>query len=143
SLAGGRGSEDFHRLRWHCVALPHDLTVHALSYHLVPRASIDEIAGRIRAALPERVASWSKPGAKGALTIGHFFDDDLNRYCYAVWCRCDEPRDFRPLFTAPRNYAQLLAALDLRIRETEEGKGDVASEKNDEMGPIGETKFEL
>jgi hypothetical protein len=142
-LAHGPHSEEVHALRWHFVALAHDLTVHAQNYHLVPHAAIADLRERIVAALPERHAAWQQPGATAPLTLGLFFDLDFNKYVYGVWCRCEQPSDFRRVFGEPRNYRQLLDGLAIRIEETRAGKGDVPSERNDEMEAIETIEFQV
>ena len=131
------------RMRWELMSVAHDLSVHALNYHLVPRSAVGDLGERIRTALSERHASWARPDAIAPLTLTYFYDNDLNRYAYAVWCRCERPADFPRIFTAPPNYEQLIAALAVRIRETKEGRGDVASGDFDEVGQLTETQFEV
>jgi hypothetical protein len=126
-------------LRWQLTTLVHDLSVHALNYHLVPRRLARRLGARIRSALPERAASWSRPGEAAPLTLAYFFDNDLNRYCYAVWSACDDPSDFAPTFEA--HLAQLEHALDVRIGETREGKGDVPSGNSSDMPPLTPTEL--
>ena len=77
------------------------------------------------------------------LTLTYFYDNDLNRYCYAVWSRCKQPRDFAAIFLAKRNYDQLVAVLEIRLDETKSGRGDVASGEFDEMGKLAETAFDV
>jgi hypothetical protein len=127
--------------RWGLLSLAHDLSVHALNYHLIPHAALIDLADRIRTAVPERHAAWSDADATAPLTLTYFYDNDFNRYTYAVWCRCEQPRDFAAIFTAPRNYDQLVAALDVRLAETRAGRGDVASGDFDDMRPLAETRF--
>jgi hypothetical protein len=127
--------------RWGLLSVGHDLSVHALNYHLVPHVAVADLAARIRTALPDRYAAWADPAAMAPLTLTYFFDNDFNRYTYAVWCRCDRPSDFAPLFRAERNYAQLVAALATRIEETRRGRGDVPSGDFDEVGPLAPTTF--
>lgn len=129
--------------RWGLLSLAHDLSVHALNYHLVPHAAVADLAARIRAAVPERYAAWAQPGTVPPLTLTYFYDNDLNRYTYAVWCRCARPEDFASVFLDPRNYQQLLAALAVRLEETTAGRGDVASGDFDEMGPLTATSFDV
>lgn len=129
--------------RWGLWSVAHDLSVHALNYHLVPHAAIADLSQRIERAVPDRHASWSDTGAIAPLTLTYFYDNDFNRYTYAVWCRCERPQDFGALFTARHNYDQLLAALDVRLDETRAGCGDVASGNFDDMGPLAETQFDV
>lgn len=128
-------------IRWQLTTLVHDLSVHALNYHLVPRRLARRLGARIRSALPERASSWSGPAAAAPLTLAYFFDNDLNRYCYAVWSACDAPSGFAPAFE--RHLAQLEHALDVRIGETREGKGDVPSGNSDDMPPLTPTEFTI
>jgi hypothetical protein len=136
--APGRGD-----LRFHFASFAHDLTVHALNYHLVPRACIEAFRARIVAAMPDRVASWRAPGAPGPLTLTTFYDNDLNRYGYAVWSRSDGPRDFARNFADPRNFDQLLGCLDRRIDETLRGLGDVPSGDTHDLAPLVPCAFEV
>jgi hypothetical protein len=129
--------------RWALMSVAHDLSVHALNYHLIPHAAISDLAERIRTAIPERYAAWSLPETVVPLTLTYFYDNDFNRYTYAVWCRCERPGDFAARFQAPRNYDQLIAALETRIAETKAGRGDVPSGDFDDMGPLAETRFEI
>ena len=134
--APGRGD-----LRFHFASFAHDLTVHALNYHLVPRACIEAFRARIEAAMPERVASWRVPGSPGPLTLTTFFDNDVNRYGYAVWSRSEGPRDFARNFAEPRNFDQLLGCLDRRIDETLRGLGDVVSGDTHDLAPLVPCEF--
>jgi hypothetical protein len=129
--------------RWGLMSVAHDLSVHGLNYHLVPHTAAVDLAGRIRAAVPERYAAWSRPGTVTPLTLTYFYDNDFNRYTYAVWCRCTRPEDFASIFVARRNYDQLVAALEIRLEETKAGRGDVASGNFDEMGRLTETTFDV
>lgn len=119
----------------------HDLTVHALNYQLVPRAVIDAIADRITAALPARVAAWDAPDAPGPLTLTTFFDNDLNRFCYALWWRCDGPADFADLCL--EHLPHLLACLDQRIAETLQGLGDIPDGDTRHLPPIAPWEFDV
>jgi hypothetical protein len=129
--------------RWGLMSTAHDLSVHALNYHLIPHSAVTDLAERIRIAVPGRYAAWSEPRATAPLTLTYFFDNDLNRYAYAVWCRCEQAEDFTVVFGAPQNYAQLIAALETRLAETQSGIGDVASGDFDDMAPLTETTFEV
>jgi hypothetical protein len=142
-LSGGRRPRSRADPRWGLLSVAHDLSVHALNYHLIPRAAVADVARRIRAALPERAAAWTDPATVAPLTLTYFFDNDLNRYTYAVWCRCERPQDFGAIFLAEHNYAQLVAALEIRLEETQSGRGDVASGDFDDMGKLTETSFEV
>jgi hypothetical protein len=129
--------------RWGLMSVAHDLSVHALNYHLIPHAAVADLAARIRAAVPERYADWARPGTITPLTLTYFYDNDFNRYTYAVWCRCERPEDFAAIFVAKRNYDQLVAALEVRLEETKAGRGDVASGDFDEMGQLTTTSFDV
>lgn len=129
--------------RWGLLSLAHDLSVHALNYHLIPHSAVADLATRIRAFLPERYAAWTRPETITPLTLTYFYDNDLNRYTYAVWCACERPPDFAPIFLAKRNYDQLLAALDVRLHETHAGRGDIASGDFDEVGKLTQTSFDV
>jgi hypothetical protein len=129
--------------RWGLLSLAHDLSVHALNYHLIPHSAVEDLADRIRAAVPDRYEAWSRPETVTPLTLTYFYDNDFNRYTYAVWCRCRRPEEFAPTFVARRNYEQLIAALDVRLEETKAGRGDVPSGNFDDMGKIAETSFDL
>lgn len=128
---------------WGLSSLAHDLSVHALNYHLVPRSAVADLARRIRDAAPARYASWSAADAPAPLTLTYFYDNDFNRYTYAVWCACERPGDFAGIFLAPANYAQLVAALEVRLAETAAGIGDVASGVVDDMAPLVATSFAI
>jgi hypothetical protein len=128
--------------RWGLLSVAHDLSVHALNYHLIPHAAVTDLAARIRAALPERVATW-RESALAPLTLTYFYDNDFNRYTYAVWCRCERPDEFGAIFLARRNYDQLLAALDVRLAETKTGRGDVPSGDFDDMEKLADTTFDV
>ena len=134
-------SESRALLQTHLTSLAHDLTVHALNYHLIPRQHVADLGDRLRAAVSERVPGWTRADAPIPLTLTYFVDNDLNRYCYEVWFRCERPGDFADLFGA--HYAELLAALDVRLRETREGKGDVPDGDTDHMPPLEPTAFRL
>ncbi len=134
--------------RWALMSLAHDLSVHALNYHLVPHhlvphVAVADLASRIRSAIPERYAAWSQPAAAAPLTLTYFYDNDFNRYTYAVWCRSRKPEDFASIFVAPRNYDQLVAALEIRLGETKAGIGDVASGVVGDMAKLAETSFDV
>lgn len=130
-------------LRFHFGSFAHDLTVHALNYHLIPRRFIDAVRDRVVAALPERHAAWHAPGAEGPLTLTTFFDNDINRYGYDVWSRSETPRDFARVFLAERNLAQIMACLDLRLDETLRGLGDVPSGDTKDMHPLAAFGFTI
>jgi hypothetical protein len=139
-IGRGEGQLPPEGLAWQLTSLAHDLTVHALNYHRVPRAAIDEIHRRVRTGLPERHDEWSR-GGRAPLTMSMFIDNDLNRYCYGVWCRCQRPDDFGRVFVDDRNYRQLLDALALRIDETRAGKGDAPSGDTNDLPPLGKVEF--
>jgi hypothetical protein len=128
--------------RWGLLSVAHDLSVHALNYHLIPHDAVADLAARIRAALPERAAAW-RESALAPLTLTYFYDNDFNRYTYAVWCRCERPEDFASIFLARRNYDQLIAALEVRVAETRSGRGDVPSGDFDDMEELAETSFDV
>jgi hypothetical protein len=134
---------DPQKARWGLLSVAHDLSVHALNYHLIPHQAVADLAHRIRTALPARYEAWSRPTAAAPLTLTYFYDNDFNRYTYAVWCRCRRPDDFAPIFAAKRNYDQLVAALEIRLEETKKGIGDIASGDFDDMGALTETSFRV
>lgn len=134
----GRGD-----LRFHFASFGHDMTVHALNYHLIPRASIERFARRIDEAMPERVRTWRSLDAVGPLTLTTFFDNDINRYSYAVWSRTERPADFARTFSIERNHAALMDCLALRIDETLRGLGDVPSGDVRDMEPLTRYEFDL
>lgn len=135
---GGRSLEG---VNWHFVSLAHDLTVHAQNYHRVPRRSLAILSDRIHEALPAEVLAWRRPGAMAPITLTYFYDNDFNRYCYAVWCRCRSVSDFGPLFEAERNFGQLLHALEVRLADTLAGKGYVPSGDSNDMPALTQTEF--
>lgn len=130
-----------HDLHFHFSSFAHDLTVHALNYQLVPRPAITALTDRVVSALTDRYASWEHPDAPGPLTLTTFFDNDLNRYCYAVWARSEDVSDFARLFL--EHLPQLTACLDLRIDETRRGLGDVASADTADLPPLQPWEFDL
>ena len=143
SLLGSRGERRSRAdPRWGLLSVAHDLSVHALNYHLIPHAAVADLAQRIRAAIPERAHAW-RESALAPLTLTYFYDNDLNRYTYAVWCRCERPQDFGSIFLARRNYEQLVAALEVRLAETKSGRGDVPSGDFDDMEKLAETSFRV
>jgi hypothetical protein len=139
--ANPKGAPHRGDLRFHFASFGHDMTVHALNYHLVPRAAIEAFRARIEAAMPDRVAGWREPDAPGPLTLTTFFDNDLNRYCYGVWSRSESPADFARRFTDARNFDQLLGCLDRRIDETLRGLGDVPSGDTRDLAPLAPCAF--
>lgn len=136
SAAHARGLYGFH-----FCSVAHDLSVHALNYHMVPRWAIDRIRAAVSDAMPDRFAAWAAPGATAPLTIGYMLDNDLNRFCYSLWCRSDSPAQFATLFE--RHFDLLQTAIDLRIDETLRGVGDVASGDTNDMAPLTPTRFDL
>lgn len=141
-VVAARGSgRDWSDLRFHFESFAHDLTVHALNYQLVPRAAIDALGRRVVDALPERFAAWAHPDALGPLTLTTFFDNDLNRFCYAVWSQSDDVDSFAATFQ--EHLPQLMACLDARIEETRRGLGDVADEDTRSLAPLRAWEFDL
>lgn len=128
-------------LRFHFASFAHDMTVHALNYHLVPRDAVEAFRARIEATVPERVAAWRAPGSPGPLTLTTFFDNDLNRFAYAVWARSEAPAHFAGVFRA--HLPQLLDCLDLRLDETRRGVGDVPSGDTHDMDPLTRCEFRV
>jgi hypothetical protein len=126
-------------LGFHFTSFAHDLSVHALNYQAVPAALREAIRARVTEALPARVAAWRAPDAPGPLTLTTFFDNDVNRFCYAVWTASDAVDE--ALRVADAHGAQLLACLDHRIAETLAGKGDVASGDTHDMRPLDPWAF--
>lgn len=142
AIIAARGQpRDWSGLRFQFQSFAHDLTVHALNYQLVPRAAIDALAARITAALPERLAAWEAPDAPGPLTLTTFFDNDLNRFCYEVWSRSDDPAAFADLFLD--HLPQLMACLDRRIEETRQGLGDVPDGDTRNLRPLAPWDFDV
>lgn len=123
------------QVRFSLQSLVHDLTVHALNSHLVPREAIEALARRIEDALPARARAWMDDGAAAPLHLAYFYDNDFNRYCYAVWCRTREPAEFAPKFLKPAHLSQLVAALDARIAEIGRGLADGISGDTNEVQP--------
>ncbi len=143
-LAGaGAGHGGLGDLRFHFASFAHDLTVHALNYSAVPWSVVDTLRETITARAPERVAGWDAPEATAPLTLTTFFDNDLNRYCYEVWSRCEGPEDFARIFTHPRCLPQLLGALEVRLDETLAGKGDIPSADTRDLPPLAPAEFRL
>jgi len=132
---------DWIDLRFQFQSFAHDLTVHALNYQLIPRAAIDAVAARVIDALPERLAGWDHPDAPGPLTLTTFFDNDLNRFCYAIWSRSDDLADFAAICLD--NLPLLLACLDQRIAETRQGLGDVPDGDTKNLPPLAPWSFDV
>jgi hypothetical protein len=126
-------------LGFHFTSFAHDLSVHALNYQVVPAGLRAAIRARVTTALPARVAAWEGPEAPGPLTLTAFFDNDVNRFCYAVWTASDTVDE--ALRVAESHSAQLLACLDHRIAETLAGKGDVASGDTHDLDPLAPWAF--
>jgi hypothetical protein len=141
-LFSAPGEAPWHTLRWQLSMLPHDITVHALNYHLVPHAALRELEQRIAEALPDRFLRWSSgEDAAVPLTLSHFIDNDLNRYTYAVWSATERPEEFGRNFLAPARYQQLLDALAIRLDETKRGLGDMPSGDFNDVQPLQPTQF--
>ena len=142
SVLAARGeTRDWSELQFQFQSFAHDLTVHALNYQLVPRAAIDAFTRRIVEALPERFAAWDHPEALGPLTLTTFFDNDLNRFCYAVWSMSEDPPSFAAAFLD--HLPQLMACLDARIEETRQGLGDVEDEDTRNLAPLSAWEFDV
>jgi hypothetical protein len=127
-------------LQFHLVSTGHDISVHALNYHLIPKVCIRDFKELIVGQLPERVTEWPQ-GAQAPLTLTFFLDNDLNRFCYAVWCRSANQSQFKQLFS--ENIGQLMGVLETRISETKAGKGDVASGDTNDMPELAHTEFRI
>ena len=140
-LAARGEARDWSELRFPFQSFAHDLTVHALNYQLIPRAAIDALTRRIADALPERFAAWEHPDALGPLTLTTFFDNDVNRFCYAVWSLSEDPPSFADAFLD--HLPQLMACLDARIDETRRGLGDVADEDTQNLSPLSAWEFDV
>lgn len=123
------------------TSFAHDLSVHALNYQVVPWDLVEVMRAKILAAMPGRVATWDHPEAPGPLTLTYFFDNDLNRFCYAVWSASATLDDAVDVFRAHAD--QLLACLDLRIAETLAGVGDVPSADSRDMKPLSRCDFDV
>ena len=141
SVVASQGTRDWCELRFQFQSFAHDLTVHALNYQLIPRAAIDAFSRRIIDALPDRFAAWEHPDALGPLTLTTFFDNDLNRFCYAVWSLSEDPTSFAAVFL--EHLPQLLACLDARIEETRQGLGDVPDEDTQSLAPLRPWEFDV
>ncbi|MFO0625433.1 MAG: hypothetical protein U0325_07410 [Polyangiales bacterium] len=128
-------------LGFHFTSFAHDLSVHALNYQVVPRVLREAIRARVTTALPARVAAWATPEAPGPLTLTTFFDNDVNRFCYAVWTASDAVDE--ALQVAEAHGAQLLACLDHRIAETVAGTGDVESGDTHDLRPLAPWTFTI
>jgi hypothetical protein len=140
TLVAARGWKgERHERKFQFLSFAHDLSVHALNYQFVPRAAIEAFAARLREALPERYARWGAPDAAGPLTIATFFDNDLNRFCYALWSHAEAPADFAGLFA--EHLPQLMACLDQRIEETRRGLGDVPDQDSKSLPTLAPWEF--
>jgi hypothetical protein len=140
-LASRGATPDREELRFQFESFAHDLTVHALNYQLIPRVAMDALTRRIVDALPERFAAWEHPDALGPLTLTTFFDNDLNRFCYAVWSQSEDPPSFAATFLD--HLPRLTACLDVRIEETRQGLGDVPDEDTQNLAPLSVWDFDL
>lgn len=129
-------------MRFALDSLAHDMTVHALNYHLVPRHVVADLAARIRTAFPEKVARWSDDAAS-CVQISYYWDNDFNRYCYAVWCRTESPRQFAGIFLKPANLEQLYSALEVRMDEVRRGLDAVPGGMTEHMPEPTPTSFEM
>jgi hypothetical protein len=127
-------------LQFHLVSAGHDLSVHALNYHLIPQECIRAFREKIFETIPNRASQWSS-GQDAPLTLTFFLDNDLNRFCYAVWCRSATSEQFKEIFRA--NLHQLMAVLETRLEETRAGKGDVASGDTNDMPELVHTEFQI
>ena len=102
-------------LRYHLHGVQHDMTKHALCLHLVPRAQVQAIGERA-------MEAWQRhPHRVPPEPLARFFENDLTAYCQAIWRDLPDPAAFAPTFDAPRNLAQLYAALDATIAEHARG----------------------
>jgi len=138
---GAMGAGAQAAMAFHFTSFAHDLSVHALNYQIVPWEVVDAIRARIVAAVPERVAAWAHPDALGPLTLTTFFDNDVNRLCYAVWSASADLDDAVARFRD--NADQLLRCLDLRLDETLRGTGDVPSGDANDLAPLTPWPFTL
>jgi hypothetical protein len=141
-IASARDPGSLGALQFHLVSTGHDLSVHALNYHLIPRSCVTAIREQIYGSIPERASEWAD-GGDAPLTLTYFLDNDLNRFCYAVWCRSSSPEQFREIFAAPTNNDQLMNILDARLEETKAGKGDVASGDTNDMPALAHREFQI
>ena len=128
---------------FHVSSFLHDLTVHMLNYHLIPRSWMKQTSQRIVEAMPERAEKWKEDKATGPLTLTFFFDNDLNQYALQVWCRCRRPEDYADIFLHPQNVQLINDALTLRITQTLDGLGDVASGDTDDVQGLEPLRLQL
>ena len=102
-------------LRYHLHGVQHDMTKHALCLHLVPRAQVRALGERA-------MAAWNNhPHRVPPEPLARFFENDLTAYCQSIWRDLPDPAAFAPTFDAPRNLAQLYAALEARVAELARG----------------------
>jgi hypothetical protein len=112
SLApGARG------LRTTLGSVMHDLTVHALNYSAIPEETRAWLRETVVPRLDGLALGWREDAGAGLRPLARFYDNDLNRYCYEVWARCEAPEDHRGVFLRPENLAQLQHALAVRLDE--------------------------
>jgi hypothetical protein len=130
-------------LEFHLVSLGHDLSVHALNYHRIPKECLRAFDAKIRETVPERIPEWEADNAAIPLTLSMFFDNDLNRYCYDVLCVAEDQKGFTEHFGKDSNFAQLMGALETRLQETLDGKGDVQSQDTNDMEPLAQVCFRI
>ncbi len=77
-------------LGFHFTSFAHDLSVHALNYQVMPASLREAIRARVRrVAARARGVVGRSPRRRGQLTLTAFFDNDVNRFCYAVWTASD------------------------------------------------------
>jgi hypothetical protein len=100
-------------LRYHLHGVQHDMTRHALLLHLVPAEHVHDLGARVRAAVD------AAPGPFIPEPLARFYENDLTNYCQAIWRDLADPAAFAPTFREPTNLAQLHAALDRRITESQ------------------------
>jgi hypothetical protein len=132
TLEGGstpRGRARHEALVHHLLALPHDMTKHVLTFHLVPRSCVLDLGARARLALRPPRAWLANDEALGrARLLGRlpkewqaplplltFYENDLVDYCSRVFGAIDRPEEFAPTFARPAHYAQLTDVLARRV----------------------------
>jgi hypothetical protein len=112
-------------LQFHFASFVHDVSVHALNYHLIPHAVIEAMGGRVREAMGEMWDDWTADAVRTAPRAMPFFlDNDLNRWGYEIWAMAATPEQFIEIASRPHNVDQLRLALDVRIQEAHIGLGD-------------------
>lgn len=104
------------RQEWisHFTTLGHDMSIHLLSTHLVPRVALFHIGERARAAM--RRLPRARPLAAPRPLL-EFYDTDLFLYARERWERVDKIEDLPAALAAEDGLGDLLDRLERRISD--------------------------